>query len=1264
MNMFFHKNREEMCVWSLSKKVSRLFPALLVTIGITFLGSGKLSGQCVMICNSNLEISLFDRNNLVVTPDMVLVDPYDNCPFANFNIEIVDNLGHLVGNYVNSSHIGMELSLTITNTNSGTSCTTALTVTDNVPPVITCPDVFVACNEPVHPEHVGYPVVTDNVSDLDSSDLSYSDVYHVMDCFSVVGDSMVAARVDRIWQAVDASGNVGLKTQRIYYLRKTFEDIVFPKNRDDITLPSLKCHRDNPSDLNLTGTPTIAGRSIYNTNSCEFSVTFSDQVTINCTGEKRILRSWHVTDWCIDSMITIIQVIRVRDTQAPIISCPDTMFFNTFPNTCAATVTLLDPVVRDSCSSVSVTISWQFGKGKGPFTGVPLGSHRVTYVATDNCGNVATCSATVVVRDNELPTAVCDQSKEITLLADGTAVAFAGVFNAGSHDNCTIDRFEVSRDNQPFADRVSFTCSDLGRMVNVRFRVYDKNGFYNDCDVSVRVVDRVAPVVNCPTEVTLTCQQNFSDFNLTGFATATDNCAVKSVDFSDNIQLNTCGIGTILRTWLAEDASGNLASCTQRIQVIDNTPVSVTFPQNYTTYTCGASTDPSVTGMPVTTGAECKQVEISYTDQVFPTAPPACLKILRHWAVADWCTYVPGNGPTNGYWTFTQIIRVVDTIPPTLDIPANVTFGTRNDGCDATVNLANVTGNDCSQTVVVTNDSPYATRNGPNASGVYPKGRHIINFTAVDGCGNRTTKSMTIMVIDDKVPTPICLTGITLPLNSEGEVSITPAMISPGSFDNCSAVDKLKFEVFPNYFTCDDLGDHNVTLTITDEAGNKGFCHTAVKIIDNLNSCGSSNNKAIIAGKIETLGGTPAVQVLVGLSGAIPMGRQTHVDGTYKFENLPKGGDFTITPTYDGAPDAGVTTMDLVLIKKHILNVEVFQSPYQWIAADANNSKSITTLDMVYLRKLILKVSKELPNNKPWRFIDEAFTFPEGLDPLKVAFPESIQIVNLNKNMLNNHFVAVKIGDVNNSARLNTINDDEVDQRNLEMPVVVSVADLVLESGRTYALTFKAEQFDRVNGFQFTINFDKHILEYIDVQGGVLEDFDDRNFGLTLLREGALTVSWDIPHPVSKSTGERLFTLRFLAKTNGKLSDALHLSSEFTGAEAYITPAHDDLRTTAIQLKFDEPPMTENKDGISNYPNPFQQRTTLRFVLEHPADLTLTITDLYGKDIATIRKSFDKGSQHWLIDDTDLRGRTGVFLYRLQGNTIPAMTGKMIRTEP
>ena len=101
------------------------------------------------------------------------------------------------------------------------------------------------------------------------------------------------------------------------------------------------------------------------------------------------------------------------------------------------------------------------------------------------------------------------------------------------------------------------------------------------CEQSVQKVievnDTEEPVITCPPDVTIECDEDSSPAN-TGMATVTDNCnTAPALTFADMITPGACPQeSTITRTWTATDGIGLTASCVQIITVEDTTaPVPV-----------------------------------------------------------------------------------------------------------------------------------------------------------------------------------------------------------------------------------------------------------------------------------------------------------------------------------------------------------------------------------------------------------------------------------------------------------------------------------------------------------------------------------------------------------------------------------------------------------------------------------------------------------------------------------------------------------------
>ena len=168
-----------------------------------------------------------------------------------------------------------------------------------------------------------------------------------------------------------------------------------------------------------------------------------------------------------------------------------------------------------------------------------------------------------------------------------------------------------------------------------------------------------------------------------------------------------CGVGFVRIRFTATDDKGNSSNCVQRINIVDNTPISVTFPPDRTVVctTVGGggyqgSLDPDDlpgNNTPNINGDDCELIAINYEDQVFTISDSACFKVLRTWTVINWCIF-DADGPNtvaNGFYSDVQEIKVVDQAAPVLDCPDDFTVGIFNDNCNATVNIPVPDADDC-----------------------------------------------------------------------------------------------------------------------------------------------------------------------------------------------------------------------------------------------------------------------------------------------------------------------------------------------------------------------------------------------------------------------------------------------------------------------------------------------------------------------------------------------------------------------------------------
>ena len=369
--------------------------------------------------------------------------------------------------------------------------------------------------------------------------LTYEDEEEEGDC---VNDDYIK-KIYRTWTAVDQSGNSTSCTDTITIGRSTIDDIEFPTNKDGIEDDYILCTDGDVSPDN-TGWPTINGQPVQNGGDCEFAVDWDDQIIPICEGTYKIIRTWTVLAWCPTTEIANdVQIIKVVDDQGPSLTCPDDMVVSTGQTDCTASVILPAPSISDACSdanSYEIEVSQGLLVGNTLY-GLPLGITTVTYTASDACGNEATCTFQILVEDEVPPVAICESYHAVALTINEPTLVPAIVFDDGSYDNCGPVTFEVRRmdnpncpgnDATPFGDYVPFYCCDVGLdaagdplTVMVELRVRDAANNTNSCMVEVEVQDKLNPAILCPPDKVLDCYDDPYDLDVTGYATATDNCS-------------------------------------------------------------------------------------------------------------------------------------------------------------------------------------------------------------------------------------------------------------------------------------------------------------------------------------------------------------------------------------------------------------------------------------------------------------------------------------------------------------------------------------------------------------------------------------------------------------------------------------------------------------------------------------------------------------------------------------------------------------------
>ena len=1192
---------------------------------------------------------------------------------------------------------GQLLRITIEDLQSGLFCNSFVMLADTFPPAIVCVSDTINCLADTSITSLGYPIITDNCS----GDINVSYVDTMMR-FPCLGPDV--ALIERTWTAGDIFGNTTVCVQPIHLQRPRLEDIVFPADT------TLACDGSLP-DPDIIGWPVLNGDTIVNNNECFLSVFYEDDTIPNCSDQTYdLLRTWTITEACTGMEATEIQLISVVDTVAPQIICPPVVTASTSPAACHARVTLPMPTVQDNCDSeATFYVNTSYGSvGLGPHSFVPVGTHTLQYTAIDACQNTRTCTTTLNVVDEEPPMAVCDDAAIVAIPSGGYGTANAITFDEGSTDNCAGTLYFKAKRLEPggcamangddsalpgyqewLDTQVRFCCEDIGEGVELMMRVYeidpgpgpvdpsreipggDLFGHFSDCLSYVEVQDVLPPQISCPHDTIIDCSMDYSDLYIFGTPSVSDNCGAQLIP-TEEMGINECGTGTISRTFRAVDPSGNISSCTQLITVVKDplTEGHITWPGDYTVDICGASTEPDDLPVgfsrPQINGPECTNVAIVYEDDLFNIAAPACYKILRRWTIIDWCDYDPEHPEAGGRFSKVQLVKVDDNDAPVLDCPTDITRGVSNDCSGATVSLPLVTAVDCNPNLIITNDSPFATSGGANASGNYPLGTTVVTYSATDRCGNLSTCKVNVNVVDNKPPSPICIVGLSINLagsDGNGAAVLQASAFDGGSTDNCSNNADLRRTIrmagtgIPGVppaateltFSCADQGNQTVEFWVTDLAGNSDYCVTVIAVQDNNGIC-PQQASGMVAGDVQTEMGEYVDNVMISTSGNSNMQGFTGAFGFFEILDVPYGGDYTLSAQRDDGPLNGVSTLDLVLISKHILGVQLLDSPYKQIAADVNRSGSVSTLDMISLRKMVLGLDTDFPNgNTSWRFVDANYAFPNPRDAFAGSFPEFININNFSQSEMEAHFVAIKVGDVDNSAVANSLLGAE--ERIMAGTFPIRALEKRAKAGELITVPFTADELNGILGYQFTLGFTTEYLEWVGLENGSLPGLDETNFNLQMAAEGRISTSWNwaseaLAKAPTANAEQVLFSLVFRARKDIKALKPLFFTVNGpTPAEAY----DPDGRLLNIRFEFEE--VQQVREGrfelYQNRPNPFTSETAIGFELPASGSARLRVIDLSGKLIYQQEAYFERGYNEINISAASLPAN-GVLYYQLE----------------
>lgn len=285
-------------------------------------------------------------------------------------------------------------------------CFQTITVQDNEPPQIQCPQaVSIPAGQGLcsaSSVNLGIPAVMDNCSVLNYTNNGPS--------VFTIGTTNV------VWTVFDIYNNSSTCVQTVQVIDNQPPEITCPSGMTAYTDQGV-CY----ATITNLGIPVTS-------DNCMVANTINNAPAIFNIDTTNVL--WTVYDLS-NNISTCVQKIVVVDSINPEISCPNDVIVSSDPGVCfASAASFGTPVVTDNCMIAGVSNNAAFP--------MMYGLNEVTWAVSDQAGNQAECIQNVQVVDNEQPVIICPP--DIIAETDPGSNFATGVLlgNLTYSDNCGI----------------------------------------------------------------------------------------------------------------------------------------------------------------------------------------------------------------------------------------------------------------------------------------------------------------------------------------------------------------------------------------------------------------------------------------------------------------------------------------------------------------------------------------------------------------------------------------------------------------------------------------------------------------------------------------------------------------------------------------------------------------------------------------------------------------------------------------------------------
>lgn len=697
------------------------------------------------------------------------------------------------------------------------SCTTIITIEDNIAPTARCASVVTR----VLPGSgfVTIPAFNLNNNNTPSTDNCTISTYLIngkaidtFDCSNLGFNTVVLS-------VIDQDGNVDTCQTQVEI--------------QDLTNPNVNCVLNSSYVLDSTGVfllpaTTLVSSSSDNCGIASVLANGQDTLTLTCDSIGAPIQIQVAVVDSSGNTATCRSLINVTDTVSPVAICPTVpvqAYLTSAPS--GATyiqANTIDSASFDNCGIISYLIN---GQDSALYSCANIGTiQNAVLTVEDASGLTATCNATIEVLDTIPPSAIC-RDIAVTLSPAGIAIVNSTAIDSASTDNCGISNFLINGQA-----RDTFDCSNVGSPNNALLTVVDQYGNQSFCTSSITVFDNTPPTITCPgSPVNYYLNNNgVAVVDPRTVANASDTCSV-IFWFINGQTLDTFDCSAVGTTQAVnirvEDPSGNSANCTALLNILDTIPPTASC-QGAITIALDSTGENNISYSDINlfSSDNCGIVDTLVNGQLNVTY--TCDSVANSPLTAV-MTLIDASGNSSSCQT---TINLVDNIFPVARCKDTVFVqldNTPNAGLAIVqaVSLDNGSSDACTPLSFLINNLPADTFRCQNVGNSNPR-----VLTVTDANGNSSTCISQIQVLDVNRPTAVCQ-PIDAYLNSSGRVTVSANQVDNGSFDNCAIIyTRFSDSSSTVNYTCADTGTHTVTLVVADFQGNVDSCQAVITVRD------------------------------------------------------------------------------------------------------------------------------------------------------------------------------------------------------------------------------------------------------------------------------------------------------------------------------------------------------------------------------------------------------------------------------------------------